>query len=214
MNLFAKTALAIIILILVAAVLFVLLRHIPPSSVTKQEAEAFVVNDLKQSNSNVNISIINVSPSTLAKGSWNVIVSLVYNNSRACPTVLIEGYDYPAMTLLSNVYDLYSSGNGASTCNIYGISSAPTYIISLPQIAVARTTIISPLASSYIDQFGYNNTFAKARYLPALNSSFTPLGENFSNVWLVNYTAAGANYSEYVVLSSSGGVLGAYSANK
>lgn len=210
MDLFVKAALIIVVLIIIAAVLFLLLRHISSSSVTQQEAESFVVSDLKQQNPSVNISIINVSPSSLAKGSWNVVMVLVYNNSRACPTVLIEGYDYPGLTLLSNVYDLYSSGRNVSSCMIHGVSSAPEYIISLPQIAVARVTTTSSYASSYVDTFGYNNTFAHASYAASLNSSSTPLRENFSNVWLVNYTATNANYSEHVILSSSGGILGSY----
>lgn len=209
MNLFAKVTIAIIALIIIAAVAFALLRPFSSPSVTSQQAESFVISDLKQQNPNVSISIINVSPSTLARGSWNVIVSLVYNASRACPTVLIEGYDYPAMTLLSNVYDLYTTN-----CRIYGISSAPSYIISLPSIAIARATNASYYASSYVYFFGYGNTLAHAHYLPSLNYSSTPLNENFTDVWLVNYTASNANYSEYIVLSDSGSVLGNYSEKK
>lgn len=209
MDLFAKVTVAIVVIILIGALLFVLLQHFSSSAVTEKQAESYVISDLKQQNPNVSISIINVSPSTLAKGSWNVIVGLVYNGTRACPTVLIEGYDYPAMTLLSNIYDLYTTG-----CRIYGISSAPSYVISLPQIAVARATNVSSYASSYVYFFGYDNTIAKAHYFSALNSSSTPLGENFTDVWLVNYTATNAHYSEYIVLSESGSVLGNYSASK
>jgi hypothetical protein len=209
MDLFAKVTVAIVVIILIGALLFVLLQHFSSSAVTEKQAESYVISDLKQQNPNVSISIINVSPSTLAKGSWNVIVGLVYNGTRACPTVLIEGYDYPAMTLLSNIYDLYTTG-----CRIYGISSAPSYVISLPQIAVARATNVSSYASSYVYFFGYDNTIAKAHYFSALNSSSTPLSENFTDVWLVNYTATNAHYSEYIVLSESGSVLGNYSASK
>ncbi len=209
MNLFAKVTLGIVILVIVAAVAFLAVRHFSSSTITPQQAEAFVVSDLKQQDPSVNITIVNVSPSSLEKGSWNVVVGLVYNASRACPTVLIEGYDYPAMTLLSSIYNLYTNG-----CKIYGISSAPSYVISLPQIAIARATNMSTPASSYVYTFGYNNTFVKAKHFSILNSSATPFGENFTDVWLVNYTATNANYSEYVVLSSYGSSLGAYSAAK
>jgi hypothetical protein len=38
----------------------------------------------------------------------------------------------------------------------------------------------------------------------------TPFNRTFNNVWLVNYTAAGAQYSEFVMLDSSGNPINIY----
>ncbi len=211
MNLFAKVALAAIVVIVLALALFLIAIRPSSSGVTEQQAESFVVSDLMQSNSNATINIVSATPSSLKSGSWDIVVSITYNGTLACPTVMVKGFDYPALTL-SSVLDSYTSGT--IPCFVHGFSNVSSYFISLPSVAIAIATNASSQASSYVNLFGYNETHAHARYYTQLASAATPLSRNFSNVWLVNYTASDANYSEYVVLSNFGNDLGSFSMQR
>ncbi|MGC8478367.1 MAG: hypothetical protein ACP5NE_00340 [Candidatus Micrarchaeia archaeon] len=211
MNLFAKTLLAAILVIIIAIALFLIVVKHGPSGVTEQQAESFVISDLMQSNSNATINIVSATPSSLESGSWNIVVSITYNGTRACPTVMVREFDYPALTM-SSVLDSYTSGS--IPCIVHGFSNVSSYLISLPPVAIAIATNASAEAASYTSLFGYNETHATAQYFNKLSPASTPLDMNLSNVWLVNYTASDANYSEYVVLSSMGKKLGSFSLQK
>ncbi|MEM3827037.1 MAG: hypothetical protein QXR58_00345 [Candidatus Micrarchaeaceae archaeon] len=211
MHLLSKVTLIAIIIILLALIVFYAARQPASSAITKQQAESFVISDLMQSNPNASINVINAAPSTLKSGSWSIMVSIIYNSTRACPTVLVKSFDYPAFTL-SSVVDSYTTGT--IPCAVHGLSNVSSYLISLPQVAIAIATNSSMQASSYASLFGYNKTVAHAHFYSSLASSSTPLGKNLSNVWLVNYTASDSNYSEYVVLGSTGGVVGSFAVQK
>lgn len=168
---------------------------------TAQQAEQIVINDVKTTSPNANITIISVSNSTIQKGSYNVVLSVVYNATKPCPTLSIEEFDYPALSLVPNINNLYTK-----TCVIYGLSDAPSYVIISPEIAIVRSyTQNNKLISSYVNSYGYNNTYVRAKFYSYLNQSF-------QNVWIINYTAKNANHSAYVVLSSSGTVIYNYTS--
>ena len=130
----------------------------------------------------------------------------MYNSTKPCPTLFIEAFDYPATGLLPSVDNLYTD-----KCFIYGLSSAPTYVVSSPSIAIVKsynnrffpTIEVMPLAE-YINTYGYESMTVHATFFNTLGKSMTPFNETFNNVWLVNYTATGADYSEFVILDSSG----------
>ena len=211
MDLFAKVAIAAVIIIAIAIVAFYLVRAHSTPSVTEQQAESFVISDLEQSNPNASINIVSASPSLLKSGSWDIVVSIIYNGTRACPTVMVRSFDYPALTL-SSVVDSYTSGT--VPCFVHGLSNVTSYFISLPEVAIAAATNSSAAAESYTSLFGYNETIVHAHYYTNITASSTPLGKNLSDAWLVNYTALDANYSEYVALSGAGRVLGSFSMQK
>ena len=209
MDLIGKVAIIGVFLIVAFSVLYLATRHNGSGITTPQQAEAFVLNDLKASHPGANITIVGISNSTVEKYSYNVVLSIVYNATKPCPTLFIESYDYPAAGLAPSTDNMYTS-----KCVIYGLSDAPSYVISSPYIAIAQSynkNITS--IRDYVDAYGYNNTKVHARFYANLSANDTPLGRGFYNVWLVNYTANGANYAEYEVLNASGSFAGNYTAS-
>ncbi|MDE1870971.1 MAG: hypothetical protein KGI06_01900 [Candidatus Micrarchaeota archaeon] len=208
MDLLGQVAVIVIILVVVFTAAFILTTQTQKHELTAAQAKQFVINDLKASNPSANITVINISNSSLEKGSYDIVLSIVYNATRPCPTLFIEGFDYPATGLVPSVDNLYTKN-----CIIYGLSNAPSYVISSPEIAIARSYNqgIGQI-TNYVSAYGYNNTAVTATFYPYLNDNQTNLGQNFYNVWLIRYRATDANYSVYAVLDSSGAVSGNYTA--
>jgi hypothetical protein len=208
MDLIAKVAIIVVLLIVISSAAFILFQHSKQTTFTSAQAVSYVTNDLKASNPSANITVINVSNSTLEMGSYNVVLSIVYNATRPCPTLFIEGFDYPATGLVPSVDNLYTKN-----CVIYGLSSAPSYVISSPEIAIARSynQNITQI-TEYVNNFGYNHTVVTAKFYPDLNNTQTHLSQSFYNVWLVRYRATDANFSVYAVMDSSGAVAGNYTS--
>lgn len=207
MDLLGRVAIIVLVVIVAATVAFMLIGPVFSGPLTSQQAVQLVLKDMRNSTPDANISVITVQPSTLKTGSWNIVLSVVYNASKPCPTLFIETFDYPALGFVPSVDNLYTSH-----CVIYGISTAPSYVISSPYIAIARSynQSFAPV-TSYVKTFGYNNTVVHARFL-SQGGNATPLNGNFTSVWLVNYTAKNAPYSEYVVMSSSGTIVANYTS--
>jgi len=208
MDLFLKVGVIVVVLIVIAGLGFIVFQHAKGSTaVTSGQAVQFVKSDLIEMNPSANITVINVSQSRLQAGSWDIVLSIVYNATRPCPTLLIQGFDYPATGLVPSLDNLYTT-----KCVIYGMSDAPSYVISSPVIATARSYNESPTSvSTYVSTYGYNNTVVHSKFYTMLNSSVTGSSKNFTNVWLVNYTASGVGYSEYLIMDSSGTVVANYS---
>ncbi len=204
-----KVLVLVIVIAVVAGLLFIVFnRQVTTGPVTEAQAEQLVLSDVNATNPGALVTIINASPSTLESGSWNIVLSVVYNATRACPTLSIEDFDYPATGLSGATINNYTSN-----CIIYGISSAPSYVISSPYIAIARS-YNSTIAKNYVTTYGYSNTQVHARFYSSLNSTSTPLNQTLASVWIINYSATPASFNQYFVLSLSGAVLGNYTAQK
>jgi len=204
MDLVERVAIVVVLLIIVFSAAFLIFRHNNQQQFTSAEAVQFVINDLKAANPSANITVINVSNSTLKQGSFNIVLSIVYNATKPCPTLFIEGFDYPATGLVPSLDNLYTS-----KCVVYGLSDAPSYVISSPEIAIVRsyTDNVSQI-NNYVNTFGYSNTFVTAKFYNYLNNTNTHLAQSLYNVWLVRYRATNANYSVYAVVDSSGAIAG------
>ena len=156
MDLLAKVAVVVAIFIVIAGAGFYVLKlsASPSGPLTSQQASQIVINDLKLHNPTADVTIINVTPSMLKSGSWSMTLSVVYNSTRPCPTLFIEGFDYPATGLVPSVDNLYTEN-----CTIYGLSTAPTYVISSPAIAIVKSYVSNSIAiSNYVNTYGYGNT--------------------------------------------------------
>jgi hypothetical protein len=212
MELLVKVAVIVIVLVIIFSGLFILFTRSTQKQLTAVQAEQLVINDLKSANPAADITVINVSNSTLQKGSYNIVLTIVYNSTRPCPTLFIEGFDYPATGLVPSVDNLYTKGN-SSSCIINGLASTPfsTYVISAPQVAIARSYNQSiPQVKGYVSLYGYNNTNVNARFYQNLSQASTGLSQSYYNVWLVQYKAINANYSYYEVLGSTGTIVASY----
>jgi hypothetical protein len=209
MGLLLNVAVIAAVVIVIAVAVFLIFPATAVSTkLTPLRAESLVVNDIKTQNPNANVTVISVSNSTLEPGkSWQVVASVIYNGSKPCPIVMIDVFDYPALGLQNYTANLYTRG-----CVINGLTSAPSYVISLPQIAIARSYSLNDTAiMDYVSKFGYGNTFVSASFKgqTQTNSIFG----NESNVWLVRYKATNANYSLNAVLNQSGMITQTYNAS-
>ncbi len=210
MDLILKVGVLIVFLVVIFSAAWVLTSHPSSNKVTQSQAEQLVLNDVKQSNPNATVAVVSAMNSTLEKDSWQIVLSVVYNATRPCPTLMIEGFDYPATGLVPSTDNLYTKG-----CVIYGLSTAPSYVISSPEIAVVRSYTANSMAiTHYVGTYGYNNTIVHAAFYSSLGANATPLSTQFSNVWLVNYSAGGTSYNLYAVLAQSGQVDGTYNSSK
>jgi len=209
MDLLGKVAVIAIVLIILFTVGFIIFQQTAQQTYTAQQAANFVYNYLKTSNPNANVTLINVTNSTLKKNSYVIVFSIVYNGTRPCPTLFISQYDYPATGLVPSINNVYTKN-----CIIYGLSTAPTYVVSAPQIAIVRSyTLNNTQIRNYVSTNGYNNTSVFATYYPYLNKNVTKLAKSFINVWLIRYKAKNVNYSIYAVLGQNASILGNYTGN-
>ncbi len=209
MELIPKIAVFAIVLIVILGIAYALSQHLHSSALTANTVEGYVVNDLQQQNPNASIKIINVTPSSIQSGSWDVVVRLISNGTRACPTLLIEGFDYPAMTLLPNLYNQY-----VGSCAISGSAYSSSYVVG--NSAVAITEVYeqkNPTMMGYLNQYGYNNTYVDAKFYHVLNNSVLPINTSMQNAWVIAYKAVNANYSLYAILNQSGKITSIFSKN-
>lgn len=211
MELMAKVAIAAVILVLLFVGIVLLTKHTSPGPLTVTQAEALVVADLQSTRPNGMITLINESPSSLKANSWNFVFTVVYNGTRPCPTLFIEAFDYPATGLVPTVDNLYTSN-----CQFGGLNSSSlyyNYVISSPYIAIAESyRQNSTEIRNYVNRFGYNNMDVHAVYYTDIENATTPANITAHNAWVINYDAPAANYSEYVILGSSGSIIANYTA--
>ncbi len=208
MDLLTRVAIIAIILIAIFASAVVIYKYAisSNSTLTAQGAGKIVLNDLQLAYPNATVSILNITPSTLTQKSWNIFVSLVYNATSPCPTLYLDEYDYPATGLVPTVANLYTKN-----CIIYGLSQSAlpyyTYVIASPEVAIAKSYNASfPAILRYVSAYGYPNTVVHATKHSVLSGTpFT--NTTFNDVWLINYTASGAPYSEYLVMNVTGHIL-------
>ncbi len=209
MDLILKSALIAVVLIVIAAGAFLLFQKSVQHQLTSKDAINLVISDLQAKNPNATITLVSLSNSTIEKNSWNIVVSVVYNATRPCPTLLIEDFDYPATGLSPSTENIYTT-----KCELLNYASgAPSYVISSPEIAIVNSYDSNySTIRSFVNRYGYNNTNVYARFFQNLQSNYTHLGANYSNIWLVEYTSSAANHSAYVLMSQSGRIIGAYNS--
>lgn len=208
MDLLSRVAVLIVVLIVIfSAVFLIFVKPQQSGPVTKAQAQQLVLNDIKAANPNATVTIVSTDQSSTEPNSWIIVLSVVYNATRPCPTLFIAGYDYPAFGLAPSNYTEYTN-----KCVIYGLSTAPTYVISSPEIAIARSYNSSAQELvNFVSDYGYSNVNVYAKFYTNFT---TPANQSFSNIWLVNYTANSATYNQYVLLSQSGQLVGNYSVVK
>jgi len=213
MDLLEKVGVIVIVLVVVSSIVFLLLQNGKNPQLTASQAVQLVINDVRATNPNANITVVSVSNSTVQKGSYSIVLSVAYNSTRACPTLFIDMFDYPAFSLSNSTENLYTYGN-ANRCTINGLvnSSTSTYVIGSKYVAIARSYSKNiPQITSYVNRYGYNNTDVDASYYSNLTNAH--LANTYYNAWLVRYKASAADYSVYVVIDSSGSVAGNYTAS-
>ncbi|MDE1857242.1 MAG: hypothetical protein KGH98_04155 [Candidatus Micrarchaeota archaeon] len=211
MDLLARVAIGVIIILVIAGVVyaFASVAALAQKALNQSQAVQIVMKDLRTSAQNAQIGLINVSASKLKNDSWNVVLSIAYNSTRACPTLLIESFDYPATGLVPSVENVYTQG-----CAIYGLNNAPGYVVGSPYIAMVEAYNSGLTFKNYVDRYGYNTTFVSAKFYPSVVANYTPLSQPFSNVWIVNYSAPLSPVNQYAVLYQNGTFAANYTLGK
>ena len=121
---------------------------------------------VKASNPNANITVINVSNSTAQAGSYNIVLSIVYNATKPCPTLFIDLFDYPAFGLSNYTGNLYTYAMQTDAPYTGFQFMSASYVIGSPKLAIARSYNQGiPLITTYVTTFGYNSVFVTSRFL-------------------------------------------------
>jgi hypothetical protein len=215
MGLFSTAAIIAVIAILVAGALFLIFTSTTSGKLTVQKAEALVVSDIKTQNPNANVTQIGNATNSSTKDSWLILLSVVYNGSRPCPTVQIEQFDYPAYGLSPTTETQYSSFNSTG-CHVPPVQQNQQFSITLPvksSIAIATSYASGSNAiTSYVNEYGYNNTSVTACF-KGQGSSDCPIFGNETNIWLIRYKASGAANSLYAELAQNGTTIDTYNVS-
>jgi hypothetical protein len=184
-----------IIAVIVVAVLFAIGYYLGGSKQQLDSAQAVAevtkfIND-SFPNSVVNITT-NVTPSSSYPGSWYVQAQAVINGTKPCPSDFVYTFDVPAFSLVNNTQNVLTAG-----CKVYetAIGAAPVAIAwTYSKLNISQT-------HSFVDAYSYKNVTVSANHF----QSTVLNGINFTDVWLVTYSAPLANHTVSVVLNQSSG---------
>lgn len=227
MELLFKTAIAVavIVAIIAASFLYYELTSQGRPVTTASQAVALIESDIRQAYPSAQISVLNVSNSTVHSDSWDIVVQVTYNQSTACPSVTTEEFDnVPTAGLLYQptitAYSQYSGG----TCMV-NLNTGPTAldynIVGLPALAIAipLNHSYAPLVS-FVRVNGFANvrasasmvtgTEAGAAYCAASSAGCAPpleLNGSTANFWLINYTSSSTGRTLSVVMDTSDRIL-------
>ena len=208
MELLVRTALAVIVIVALLAVVYLIGYFLvaPPAPLNETQADALVVKDLLQHSPDANISILRSSPSAAYPNSWSIFVRMVYNQGTACPSMTTESFIYPATGFLNttSLYSNYSDGACRLYISLANASRGISRIIGLAPLAIDVPYNDSvPGVVNMVNSYGYSNVVADAHLEANLNIA----GKNMSNVWLVSYSAPPHNSTYVVVLDTSGDII-------
>lgn len=197
MDLLGKAVIAAVILAIIIVGAYIGLQKITPqTSITQYQAASLVNADLQNVYPGAAVNITNVTPSAYP-GSWHVTASIVLNATRPCPTYLVYSFDYPKYGFVYTIENRYTQG-----CVIYGMQNSSNYLITSPPVAIARSYNLGiPSVTSFVSKYGYDSVHVTAQSYKMMELFST----NYTNLWVVNYSAPAANYSLYVAISQAGG---------
>ena len=213
MDILLQVALIAIILIIIFGIILVVHSYISkpaPSKLTSNEALAIVEKDIKLNDPNSTISLLSISKSKITNNSWDMSFRVINRTKSVCPTLEIESYNYPAVSLAPTIISVYSKN-----CQIFASNTCgdPSSNITLYPIALACAYNSNNYTlNSYITQYGYKNittvtNFDSNYVIPSKNISYT-------NVWILNYTSKIANFNLTVISNRDGSIINVYKINK
>lgn len=201
MDLLMRSIVAVIIIIVAIGALFFLVSSgVFAQQVTQGQAQTLVLSDIQNSNPGAIVNITNVTTSQYA-GSWHILASVILNATSPCPSYFIYSFDYPKYGFVSRIENTYTDN-----CAIYGQGNSS--IIGSSSAAITRSyDINASRIMQFIRQYGYTSVITHAMY----QSSVNYLGRDYTNVWIVNYTAPNTNSSVTALITqANGSVIGVY----
>ncbi len=195
MNLMVKALVFAVVIIALAVIVTSLLAHVQ-RPITSAEAVSNVTNYIKTSYPGAAVNITSINASQYA-GSWHIEASVIANGTSPCPSYFVLVFDYPKYNFVSNMENNYTAN-----CIVNGVQKGVTYTISSYPIAIAWAYGLHiPQVVNLVTKYGYQNVNVYAKHYTSVY-----LGtQNYTNVWLVNYTAVHSNNTVEVAISQYNG---------
>jgi hypothetical protein len=183
---------AVVVVLVVAVARYSMQASLQP--VTRAQAVANITNYIHDAyGSNAVVNITNVTPSQY-QGSWNILAGVITNGTSPCPSYFVLSFEYPFNTYNSRTQNNYTSNCkvNEATMGSYPVAIAKSYSLNISQVR------------DFVNQYGYSNVVVQANK----ESSQLINGINYTNVWVVRYSApATANSSVWVYLETNGTLI-------
>ena len=184
---------AVIVVIVLVAISYLSGGSHP--QLTEADAVAEVTNFIKSAypNSAVNVTT-NVTPSATHPGNWTIQAQAIINGTKPCPSDFVYTFEVPAYALVNRTQNVLALNCHVdeSTIGSAPIAIAWTYADNEPQIQQVH---------AFVSKYSYSNVTVSAERL----SNYSVNGRNFTDVWLVTYSAPLANHTVSVVLNQMNG---------
>jgi hypothetical protein len=198
MDLLARVAIAAVIVVVILVAVYYFVQNNVASHISEAQAVDNVTLFLERNYSNAQVAVTNVTPSQYT-GSWYVVASIVINATSPCPSYFIDSFDYPQFGFVPRTVNVYTSN-----CKIEGFSNNESFKIYNSPVAITRAyTLDIPALRNFIDTYGFQNVNVHTYFLNATQLS----GLNYTNIWLVNYSATSAPNNTYALLYQLNGTL-------
>ncbi len=196
---------AVILIAVLLAAYFIVVSLVPSGGVTEQQALNQVRIYELSKYPYANITSTNATALS-TPGNWKIVIGIVLNFTSPCPSYFSDTFDYPQYFPVDRNQTIYTRPN----CTIVGVSSSSVpYSLYNPSVAVTRAyTFNIPEVNAFIRTYGFDNVSVSSHFY---NGAVNLNGLNFSNIYLVKYSAPSASNKVYVVLSQmDGSLLGTY----
>lgn len=206
MELITRVVLLAVIFIAILLVVYFMMSAISPAgSVTKAQALNRTLAYVKNTYPGA-ITSVNVTASPAYAGSWLIIVGIITNATSPCPSYSVDTFDYPRFPFINRTQNIYTSG-----CAIKGFSSGKNFSLYNAPEAITLA-YLNASVNGFVSQFGFGNVSVMSQFY---NGTVRLQGTNYTNIYLLNYSAPMADYNLYAVLSqSTGNVLRTYGLAK
>ncbi len=183
--------LAVVIVLVVAIVRFSMQTASHP--VTRAQAIANITNYVHDAyGANATVNITNVTPSQY-QGSWDILAGVVTNGTSPCPSYFVLSFEYPF-----NTYNYRIQNNYTSNCKVNEAT-----IGSVP-VAIAKSySLNNSQVRNFVNQYGYSNVIVRANRVDMQQIN----GVNYTNIWVVDYTAPKTSNSVQVYLETNGTLI-------
>jgi len=187
MDLLVKSIIVVIVVVAIfGAVFYLFSSGLLSQQITQAQATSLVYHDLQNTDPGAQVNITNVTPSQYA-GSWHILASVILNATSPCPSYFIYSFDYPKYGFVYRIENTYTDDTTI-------IGSGPAAITWSYEENI-------PAVTSFVSKYGYSNVAVYATYHKSINYS----GLNYSDMWLVEYTAPSANATLNVLISQLNG---------
>ncbi len=191
-------AIVVVIVFSLAVLIHGFITHKSSSYVSESDALSTVMSDIKLNNPSSNVTLLSIKKSNISNDTWSMSFRVINYQDYACPTLEIENYNYPALTLVPSVINVYTSD-----CKIF--VSNPCYVSNITSYPILLACLYHQNDSElngFINTYGYHTVKAN----PKFYKSYVQNNKTYEDVWFTKYYTANSTYN-LSVLSDFNGVI-------